>query len=177
MKNKILFSSPAATHTRGMVPVGFPHTLFPFFPILPPSLLSLLPPSLAFIPNVFLRSIFWRTEVCHSGLMKRSGICGFHLPNGILFTVYSPINCSISLPFSVGLTISIKKNVWRQEYFPGTNKHFLIGGEVEGFHFLSPLPLAFSEWKFQKKSFLCLKMAKDTFCNQCLCLPLFSHTF
>ena len=62
-------------------------------------------------------------------------------------------------------------------YFPGTNKHFLIGGEVEGFHFLSPLPLAFSEWKFQKKSILCLKMAKDTFCNQCLCLPLFSHTF
>lgn len=68
MRNKIVFSSPVATRTGGMVPAGFLNTLFPFFPTLPPFLLSSLLLSLAFIPNVFLKSIFWRTDVCHGAL-------------------------------------------------------------------------------------------------------------
>ena len=52
------------------------------------------------------------------------------------------------------------KNFQQQEYFPGTNKHFLTGGEgggilplLGGFPLLfSPSQLfAFSGWQFQKK--------------------------
>lgn len=74
MKNKILFSSPVATHTQGMVLIGFLNTISVF---LATFYLSLLPLSLAFIPNVFLKSIFWKTEAFHGGLMNWSGICGF----------------------------------------------------------------------------------------------------
>lgn len=49
----------------------------------------------------------------------------------------------------------------------------------EGFRFLPPLPSSKNSWHLVsgnfRKSILCLKIAKNTFCKKCLCLPS-SHT-
>lgn len=49
----------------------------------------------------------------------------------------------------------------------------------EGFRFLPPLPSSKNSWHLVsgnfRKSILCLKIAKNTFCKKCLYLPS-SHT-
>lgn len=100
---------------------------------------------------------------------------------------YSLIDCSISLTFSVGLTITVMKNVWQQEHFQGTNEHFLTAGGVEepcpfggGFPF-PPSPsqlwelLAFSEWQFQKKHSV-FENCKEHILQEMPVFALLSHT-
>ena len=59
------------------------------------------------------------------------------------------------------------------------------GGRIlpfeEHFHFFPPLPSSENSLRLVgggfTKTILCLKTAKNTFCEECLCLPLSSHTF
>lgn len=103
--------------------------------------------------------------------------------NGIFFTDH------LLHSFSVGLAMNLIKNVQQQKHFHGTNMHFLTDGGLEesclfgaggGFHFLLPLPSTKNTLRLVvgsfRKSILCLKIAKTTFCKKSLCLPLFSHT-
>lgn len=164
MKNKTLFSFPVATHTWGVVPVGFLNTLFPFFSTLPPFLPSLLPLSLAFIPNVFLKNLFWRIEVPHSGLNEVFGIYGFHFPvhmESSLQLSDSPTDCGVSLTFRSGLTTTVMRNFQPQERLHCTNEHLLTGGRWNNLALWGAFPLpsgpsqlwelfAFSGWQFQK---------------------------
>lgn len=59
------------------------------------------------------------------------------------------------------------------------------GGRIlpfrEHFHFLPSLPSSENSLHLVgggfRKSILCLKIAENTFCKKCQCLPLFSHTW
>lgn len=123
-----------------MVPVAFLNTLFPFFSTLPPFLLGLLPLSLAFIPCVFLKSIFWRMDVALA-FVDSTFLLKWH----ILYSLSIHLQTVVFL--SVEFTINIMKISQQQGQFRDSNEHFLAAGRVEescpfgeGFHFLPPLP-------------------------------------
>lgn len=87
---------------------------------------------------------------------------------------------SICLTLELGLPTNRSKNFQQQENFHGTNKSFLAAGRILPFlehsHFLPSLPSSGNSLHLVgggfRKTILLLKMAKNTFWEKCLCLPL-----
>lgn len=132
--------------------------------------------------RLYSKCVFKEYFLENRSLSWCSDISGFHLPAQRAYSLqsgHSLTDCSISLTFNVGLTITVMKNFPQQEHFQDTDGHFLAGGGGknpvpfgEGFRFLPPLPSSQNSWRSVggnfRKSVLCLKIAKNTFGKKCL---------